>query len=107
MTKIHDLKIWPQFYQLVFDQDKNFEGRKNDRNYKKGDILVLREFNPITKEYTGRKMARLVTYILHSAEAHGLVDDYVVMSLALLGYERSTAAIEAVNAARTKGSGDI
>lgn len=100
MTRIHDLKIWPQFFQPVDDGIKRFEGRKDDRNYKVGDILVLREFNPITKEYTGRKIARGVTYVLHSYESHGLADDYVVMSLDLLGHDKSVAAIEAVMAQR-------
>jgi hypothetical protein len=58
---IHNLKIWPQFYCRVLDGTKTFEVRKNDRNYQRGDSLVLQEWdpNPITptdrapKGYTG------------------------------------------------------
>jgi len=50
----HDIKTWPPFYQMSLDEDKPFELRKNDRNYKVGDILWSREWDPRKKDYTGR-----------------------------------------------------
>ena len=43
---------------------KKFELRLNDFEIKEGDILVLEEWNPKTKKYTGRKMKKKVTYVL-------------------------------------------
>lgn len=40
---IHNLKIAPEFFKL--DGSKTFEIRKNDRNYKVGDRLVMRLFS--------------------------------------------------------------
>jgi len=60
----HELKCWPPWFQDVQDGKKTFEVRKNDRGYKVGDILMLREWKPETKTYTGRICNVKVTYIM-------------------------------------------
>lgn len=62
--KTHDLKIWPVYFDAVASGDKTFEFRRNDRDFQHGDILHLREYDPVTEEYTGRDLHVLVTYIL-------------------------------------------
>ena len=37
--------------------------RLADFECKPGDILVLKEWNPKTKEYTGRVIEKIVTYV--------------------------------------------
>lgn len=59
----HYLKILPQFYMAVENEEKTFEVRFNDRGYKVGDILYLQEFVP-PETYTGRELRREVTYVL-------------------------------------------
>lgn len=77
---IHELKTWNEYFEEVFMGHKTFEVRKNDRNFKNGDTLILKEWNPKTKQYTGRKMARNVTYILEGG-AFGLEKGFVVMAI--------------------------
>ena len=60
---IHDLKIWPQFFDAVVDGRKRAELRKNDRDFRDGDILNLREFDPYQEKYTGRGVTVLVTHV--------------------------------------------
>lgn len=60
----HELKTWPEYFQAVSDGTKTFEHRVNDRGFKVGDTLYLREWNPATSAYTGRETLRLVTYIM-------------------------------------------
>lgn len=52
MGKVHELKIWPSFYEAVSKGTKTFEYRYDDRGYKKGDIVKLREYEPCKLSYT-------------------------------------------------------
>ena len=61
---VHVLKTWPEYFQPICDGNKTFEKRKNDRDYKEGDRLLLQEWDPATREYTGREVWAVVTYIL-------------------------------------------
>lgn len=42
--KIHELKILPQYFEEVLKGNKTFEIRKNDRDFKIRDILILKEW---------------------------------------------------------------
>jgi hypothetical protein len=53
MTR-HELKTWPKYFAAVRSGQKRFEIRRNDREFKVGDILVLREFDPEDDAYTGQ-----------------------------------------------------
>jgi len=56
-------KILPKYFQRIIDGDKKFELRLADWKCSKGDVLVLKEWNPETKEYTGRVVEKEVRYI--------------------------------------------
>lgn len=76
----HDLKIWPEYFEKVYMGKKNFEIRENDRDFKEGDILRLREWDIRTSEYTGRTCVRYVKYIMYGG-LFGIKDGYCVMGL--------------------------
>jgi hypothetical protein len=76
---IHELKTWPEYYNAVFDGTKNFEVRKNDRDYQVGDELVLREWDPHRESFTGSVTTVDVTYIL--SDPQFVKDGYVIMSI--------------------------
>jgi len=59
----HELKSWVGLFQPLFDGSKTHDLRVMDRDYKVGDICWVREYNPTTKEYTGRDMYYEITYI--------------------------------------------
>lgn len=60
----HELKTWPEYFHAVWQRKKTFEVRKNDRDYKVGDYLILRAWDPIESEYTGSWIELRITYIL-------------------------------------------
>ena len=57
-------KIWPEWFKLIKSGKKKFELRLADCKVKKGDVLILEEWNPKTKKYTGRKSTKKVKYVL-------------------------------------------
>lgn len=57
-------KIWPNFFELIDSGKKNFDLRLADFDIQEGDSLVLEEWNPKTKQYTGRKIEKEVNYVL-------------------------------------------
>jgi ribosomal protein S17 len=77
----HYLKTWPEYYERVVSKKKTVEIRKNDRDFRVGDILILQEYYPETKQYTGRQAGFGVTDIVENASMFGLMDGYVAMSI--------------------------
>lgn len=77
----HELKVWPPYFEAVACGEKTFEIRKNDRLFRGGDTLWLREWNPKTSRYTGRECHRLVTFVYDGRPAH-LEAGYCIMGLA-------------------------
>ncbi|MCP4599213.1 MAG: DUF3850 domain-containing protein [Proteobacteria bacterium] len=85
---IHRLKCYTDFYQEVKSGRKNFELRRDDRNYKVGDILLLRE---TTKSgngewiETGEYVLREITYVFRpgggAAEIFGLDNAFCILSI--------------------------
>ncbi len=57
-------KIWPEYFKLVKSGKKKFELRVADFKLKEGDILILEEWDPKKKEYTGRIIRKKVRFIL-------------------------------------------
>lgn len=56
-------KIWPENFEEVASGRKNFEVRVNDFDISEGDTLILEEWDPNTKSYTGRSIEKKVTYV--------------------------------------------
>lgn len=56
-------KAWPKLFEEVIKGNKTFDMRIADFKIKDGDILVLREWDPKTKKYTGRKIEKKVTFV--------------------------------------------
>jgi hypothetical protein len=94
-----ELKVLIPYYEDIISGIKTFEVRKNDRDFKVGDILKLREFQAFYKEdydtegnlkqgldeqmSYGRDCYAEVTYLLDIIE-FGLQPGYVVMGIKLL-----------------------
>ena len=57
-------KTWPEIFELIKSGKKRFDARLADFDIEEGDKLLLQEWNPETKEYTGREMEVEAKYIL-------------------------------------------
>jgi hypothetical protein len=60
----HELKSWPEYFQATLTGRKTFELRKHDRDFKVGDKIILREYDPDAERYTGREDAVVISYVL-------------------------------------------
>jgi len=80
----HRLKTWPDAFEPTWVGDKVAEIRVNDRDYRRGDLLVLREWLPRSASYTGREVRAQVTHVL-PAPCYGVPENYAMLSLRLLG----------------------
>lgn len=75
----HHLKIIPVYFAAVLTGEKTFEIRsEDDKRFNVGDDVVLREFNPITKKYTGGRVLARITYVLRDVTEYGLKDGFCI-----------------------------
>ena len=75
---IHELKILPEYYEEVKCGNKNFELRKNDRDYKVHDTLRLRAWKD--GQYLDKSpLERVISYMLMDCPEYGLMDGYVIL----------------------------
>jgi hypothetical protein len=86
-TAEHRLKTLPQFWDAISRTDKNFEVRRDDRGFQKGDILILQKHdgNDYIMDYSKKpkepySLRKRITYILTGAQ-FGIEAGYVVMGL--------------------------
>ena len=56
-------KVWPELFKEVASGNKTFEVRLDDFECKQGDTLVLREWDPKTKQYTGKSIEKNVGFV--------------------------------------------
>ena len=61
-------KIWPQYFNKIASGEKTFELRLADWECNPGDVLLLREWDPDTKQYTGREIEKKITYVLKTKD---------------------------------------
>lgn len=79
---IHEVKSWPEHFSATMFGQKSFDLRRNDRDYKVGDYLIFKEYDPGTMQYTGRVLTRQVNYILQGV--FGLPEDMVILGLLMV-----------------------
>jgi hypothetical protein len=90
---MHEVKIWPDPFKAVWLGLKEYELRKDDRNYSIGDLLRLQEFVPpramcqghvtVTGEFTGNWMLAVITHKTPGG-SWGLPKDMCVLGIKIL-----------------------
>lgn len=67
----HDLIIAPEYFDAQLHDMKRFEIRKNDRDYRTGDYLNLKEWDG--HQYTGNELTVYIIYITNFVQRPGYV----------------------------------
>ena len=78
MKYIHELKCWETPFEASIERLKTAEFRLNDRGFQVNDLIILQEYCPHTKKYTGREITAEITHI---QEGFGIPKGYVMLSL--------------------------
>jgi hypothetical protein len=77
-NKVHELKIKQEFAKEYYSGKKQWEIRKNDRDFRVGDEIIF------TIIETGYKYSRQIIYVFDGVE-YGLEKGYCILSLS--GYK--------------------
>jgi hypothetical protein len=94
----HELKEWPEFFNHTLAGRKKFQLRKNDRDFRVGDELMIKEWDPKAEYgspadktepvgFTGRATLLRVDYIMNSSvfgTEIPLDPGYIIMSTSLI-----------------------
>lgn len=64
---VHELKTVEPYYSLVEKDIKTFEIRKNDRDYKINDVLLLKQYS-LLRGFSGKYLKRQVVYVLDNRQ---------------------------------------
>lgn len=81
------LKCDPFYFTQIWNGVKNFEVRKNDRNFIPGRYIILREYIKSAEEYSGRAIRCLAGFILYGSDKKfrkyktGLRHDHCIIAL--------------------------
>jgi ribosomal protein S17 len=59
-------KTWKEGFEKILSGKKTFDARLANFECKPGDILVLEEYDPKAKKYTGRKIEKEITFVLNT-----------------------------------------
>lgn len=84
--KTHRIKSWTQFFWAIKAGIKLHDLRKNDRDYRVGDTVVLAEYDMIKGAFTGETVTAEITFITSSQfpcafSSAVLPADYAILSL--------------------------
>jgi hypothetical protein len=83
----HILKCWPQFFEAILAGFKTHDLRRSDdRDFRVGDTILLREFDPNSETFTGRSFRVKITYITSADQpcalsTRALHPDYCILSI--------------------------
>lgn len=73
MSKPHEVKCLPEYFQAVKRGDKTFEIRYNDRDYQVGDTLIICEWDNDRQQFTGDRVTRTISYMTDFEQGPGFV----------------------------------
>lgn len=59
-------KTWTDAFNKILSGEKTFDARLANFECNPGDTLVLEEYDPKLKKYTGRKIEKEVTFVLNT-----------------------------------------
>jgi hypothetical protein len=88
-VQTHELKSWSQFFRPIAAGERAHELRRNDRDYRVGDRVLLREYDPASETYSGSFCEAVITSMTSrdvpcAVSDQGLNPDFCILSVRVL-----------------------
>jgi len=77
---VHELKSWPDSFEAVALGAKTAEFRLNDRDFRVGDKVKLRYWDPATETYSGRFICGRISHVAYGP-SWGIPDGWCMFSM--------------------------
>lgn len=61
-------KVLPKYFSEIMNGNKTFELRLADWQIDEGDTIILQEFDPVSKNYTGREIVKKVGFVIKTKD---------------------------------------
>lgn len=74
----HELKCWPESFRALVAKEKTAEFRRDDRGFAVGDLLHLREWDPVTETYSNSQGCWIITHI---ERGFGISEGFCMLSV--------------------------
>jgi hypothetical protein len=71
--KTPTIRTWPQFFGPVLDGSKPFVVGPNNHAYQAGDMLIINEWCPKKRDFTGHSCRAVITYASEWQQIRGNV----------------------------------
>ncbi|MBR2907428.1 MAG: DUF3850 domain-containing protein [Clostridia bacterium] len=90
--KTHQIKIDPEYFERLIRGDKPFEFRKNDRDYRPGDIVTLLECKVKddgfcnSEYYSGRSCTVVIKDVYDLGALYPKLNGFVVFTFHMLKF---------------------
>jgi hypothetical protein len=89
---IHELKSVGASFEDIVSGKKKCDFRKNDRGYKVGDALLLKQYSALTGNYTGQEANVEITYI-QPGGMFGIPQKYCILGIEFQGEVNRASAV--------------
>lgn len=76
----HELKTHSEYFDKIWNREKLFEVRNDDRDFEVGEVLRLREYDPFSQNFSTREIYANISYKLDGGQ-FGIEKGYCVLSL--------------------------
>lgn len=72
--RLHELKLQEPEYTALTNEELTCNVRRMDRDFKVGDFVTFREFDPVEQKYTGSFIHRHINHIMVAGKTKSLND---------------------------------
>lgn len=109
-ARTHELKSWSQFFRRIVTGERAHELRRNDRDYRVGDRVILREYDPNSATYTGSFCEGTITSMTSrdvpcAVSEEGLHPEFCILSIRIFAMSPDLHSRERSSLA-ARGAGD-